>query len=97
MAHHATILATEAEVGRTRQHLACPCGATFWRFVWSWAGHGYTRCPACTGYILYDPHLVYCPTRDEAIAARQAGRRVRRAKFLETVNAQNATHDTREP
>jgi hypothetical protein len=79
---YATILATEAEVGRTRSHLACPCGATFWRFVWSWAGHGYTRCPACTGYILYDPHLVYCPTREEAIQARQEGRSERRVRLL---------------
>ena len=82
-AQHATILATEAEVGRTRQHVACPCGATFWRYVWSWAGHGYTRCPGCAGYILYMPHLVYVAPREEARAAQQEGRTARRAALLQ--------------
>jgi hypothetical protein len=89
MAQHATILATESQVGRTRSHLACPCGATLWRYVWSWAGHGYTRCPACTGYILYDPHLVYCRTREEAIAAHQGGRSERRARLLGQITARD--------
>ena len=82
MEARATILETIPAMGRTQQHLACPCGATFWRFVWSWAGHGYTRCPTCRGYILYFPFLVYVRTREEAIQTAQEGRTERRTQLL---------------
>jgi hypothetical protein len=50
-------------VGRTRRELACPCGHVRWVYVWSMAGHGGTRCPACRGWIRWD--LSYTQEREQ--------------------------------
>ena len=63
MNRQACILATNPAMGRTQVEIACPCGATFWRYVWSWAGHGKTRCPVCKGTIHYIG-LAYTPEKD---------------------------------
>jgi len=44
---------THAENGRTRDHVRCSCGQRVTIYRWSWAGHGFKRCPGCKRKILY--------------------------------------------
>jgi hypothetical protein len=40
---------------QTRQSVLCPCGQEKAVYVWSWAGHGFYRCPGCGKDVLYNP------------------------------------------
>lgn len=45
-----------SEMGRSQIKIRCPhCGHEQWVYLWSWAGHGWTRCQGCDQRIPYMP------------------------------------------
>lgn len=42
-----------SEHGRNRVHIQCVCGGTRWLYLWSWAGHGWAKCYACSARLEY--------------------------------------------
>jgi hypothetical protein len=53
------LLSTTAAMGRTRDLVLCCCGQRVLAYRWSWAGHGFKRCPACRRKLGYLSGLCY--------------------------------------
>ena len=63
------IIRRSSSHGRSYCVLLCPCGARVTAFLWSWAGHGFRKCPTCQRYLMYETNEALTKEEKDALRA----------------------------